>query len=359
MDRLFHNLIVTGSGDPDALNTNCGDGKEKSILDQAAGGATRPRSSDSGSSYFKDMSGGSSSGYMSLEKTVPGKETMYTYDVIKQSANYLLERTEHRPTIGVICGSGLGGMADLLTDRDVFPYGDIPNFPVSTVTGHAGRMVIGKLSNIPVMCMQGRFHAYEGYPLWKCAMPVRVMKLMGVEKLLITNAAGGLNSSFNVGDIMIIKDHINFQGFAGDSPLRGYNDERFGPRFPAMNNAYDKDLRKRAKAVATEMKLENVIREGTYVMLGGPTYETVAELKMLQIIGVDAVGMSTVQEVIVARHCNMKVFAFSLITNKCITDYETDDMANHEEVIGVANNRKSDLQELARRIVIAMNTDEE
>lgn len=292
-----------------------------------------------------------------MEQTVPGKETMYTYDVIQQSANYLLERTQHRPKIGIICGSGLGGLADQLSDGDIFPYEDIPNFPVSTVTGHAGRMVIGELENVPVMCMQGRFHAYEGYPLWKCAMPVRVMKLMGVEKLLITNAAGGLNKEYNVGDIMFIKDHINFQGFAGDSPLKGFNDNKFGPRFPAMNNAYDKDLRKKIKAVASEMNLDPFIREGVYVMLGGPTYETVAELKMLEIIGVDAVGMSTVQEVIVARHCNMKVFAFSLITNKCITEYETDDMANHAEVIEVANNRKSDLQHLARRIVIAMNED--
>ncbi|CAL4115314.1 unnamed protein product [Meganyctiphanes norvegica] len=296
---------------------------------------------------------------------------MCTYDVIKQCADYLLDRTKHRPKIGIICGSGLGGLADQLTETDIFPYQDIPNFPVSTVTKfHAGRMVIGKLSGlehtstnrmstsvseIPVMCMQGRFHAYEGYPLWKCAMPVRVMKLMGVEKLLITYAAGGLNSKYNAGDIMIIKDHINLQGFAGNPPLQGINDERFGPRFPAMDNAYDRNLRLMAKTVASEMKLDNIIHEGTYIMLGGPSFETVAELKMLHIFGVDAVGMSTVQEVIVARHCNMKVCAFSLITNKCITEYETDDMVNVADVIGIANNRKADMQELVRRIAIAMN----
>ncbi|CAL4064793.1 unnamed protein product [Meganyctiphanes norvegica] len=291
------------------------------------------------------------------EQTVPKEETVYTYDELKQCSNYLLERTQLRPKIGIICGSGLGGFADQLSDQDVFPYTDIPNFPTSTVEGHAGCMVIGKLSSIPVVCMKGRFHHYEGYPLWKCTMAVRVMKLMGVEKLLLTNAAGGVNSEYNIGDIMIIKDHMNFQGFGGNSPLFGVNDERFGPRFLAMNNAYDRDLRKKAKAIATEMKIENVIREGIYVMLGGPTYETVAETRMLQMLGVDAVGMSTVQEVIVARHCNMKVFALSLITNKCVTEYENDDMANHAEVIAVANNRKSEMEELSRRIVITMNAD--
>lgn len=279
----------------------------------------------------------------------------YPYDVIQESANYLLSGTRHRPKIGVICGSGLGGLADQLSERDIFPYETIPNFPVSTVVGHAGRMVIGLLSGVPVMCMQGRFHAYEGYPLWKCAMPVRVMKVMGVEKLIVTNAAGGLNPEYKVGDIMFIKDHINIQGFAGDSPLRGRNDDQFGPRFPAMNNAYDADLRKLAKKIAAEMNLSNVIREGVYVMLGGPTYETVAELNLLRIVGVDAVGMSTVPEVVVARHCGMKIFAFSLITNQCITKYDTDAEANHEEVIEVANNRKKDLQNLARRIIVSMD----
>ncbi|XP_047481497.1 purine nucleoside phosphorylase-like isoform X1 [Penaeus chinensis] len=350
MSSLLNNLIVTGPSTSDIASngsslihvpansveaaTTTGEGEPRTLRAYASGG-----------------------GSMCLELTVSGDETAYPFELIQESANYLLTGTKHRPKIGVICGSGLGGLADQLGDRDVFPYEDIPNFPVSTVKGHAGRMVIGLLSGVPVMCMQGRFHAYEGYPLWKCAMPVRVMKLMGVEHVIITNAAGGLNPEFKVGDIMIIKDHINMQGFAGDSPLRGRNDERFGPRFPAMNNAYDKDLRSMAKKIAHGMNLGNVVREGVYVMLGGPTYETVAELKLLRILGVDAVGMSTVPEVVVARHCGMKVFAFSLITNECITEYETDAEANHEEVIDVANKRKSDLQELARRIIVSMNED--
>lgn len=160
------------------------------------------------------------------------------------------------------------------------------------------------------MCMQGRFHYYEGYPLAKCCMPVRVMKLVGCTHLIATNAAGGLNKSYEVGDIMILKDHINFMGFAGNNPLQGPNDPRFGPRFPPMNKAYDSDLIKLAKQTGTELGIENNIHEGVYTCLGGPNYETVAELKMLRILGVDAVGMSTVHEVVTARHCDLTVFAF-------------------------------------------------
>lgn len=348
MNSLLTNIIVTGSGNELKENGTLRHVEEKSLEEVAGQG-------------FQDQhviqpfaTGG---GSMCLEHTVSGEEHPYPFEVIQESANYLLSGTRHRPKIGIICGSGLGGLADQLSERDVFPYETIPNFPTSTVAGHAGRMVIGLLSGVPVMCMQGRFHAYEGYPLWKCAMPVRVMKLMGVERIVITNAAGGLNPEFKVGDIMIIKDHINMQGFAGDSPLRGRNDERFGPRFPAMNNAYDANLRTMAKNIAEEMNLSHVIREGVYVMLGGPTYETVAELNLLRIVGVDAVGMSTVPEVVVARHCGLKVFAFSLITNKCITHYDTEEEANHEEVIEVANIRKKDLQNLARRIIVTMSQD--
>ncbi|KAK3876177.1 hypothetical protein Pcinc_018998 [Petrolisthes cinctipes] len=299
----------------------------------------------------------SGGGSMCLEQTVSGDETPYPYEMIEESAEFLLSRTKLRPKIGVICGSGLGPLAEQLEDRDIFPYETIPNFPVSTVAGHAGRMVIGTLDGVPVMCMQGRFHSYEGYPLWKCAMPVRVMKLMGVDQLLVTNAAGGINREFNIGDIMIIKDHINMQGFAGDSPLRGRNDERYGPRFPAMNNAYDKTLRQKTLELVKDLGLQDVVREGVYVMLGGPTYETVAELNLLRVVGVDAVGMSTVPEVVVARHCGMRVFAFSLITNMCIVEYDTEAKASHTEVIETATMRQKDLQKLARLIIKIMSED--
>lgn len=199
--------------------------------------------------------------------------------------------------------------------------------------------------------MKGRFHYYEGYPLWKCAMPVRVMKLLGVSYLIATNAAGGLNSNYNVGDIMLVKDHINIMGFAGNNPLQGPNDERFGPRFPPMNKAYDKELLSNVKKIAVEIGLDDGLHEGVYACLGGPNFETVAELRMLKMLGVDAVGMSTVHEVITAIHCNMSVIAFSLITNACITDYDNHNEANHEEVIDVGKMKQNDLMRFTEKIV--------
>uniref|UniRef100_T1PEF0 Purine nucleoside phosphorylase n=1 Tax=Musca domestica TaxID=7370 RepID=T1PEF0_MUSDO len=279
-------------------------------------------------------------------------EEKYSYEVINDIADYLLDRTTIRPLIGIICGSGLNSIADMITDTKIFEYEDIPNFPVSTVEGHVGRMIFGYLENMPVMAMQGRFHYYEGYPLAKCSMPVRVMKLVGVRYLMATNAAGGLNSKFKVGDIMLVRDHINIMGFAGNSPLQGPNDPRFGPRFPPMTNAYNAHLIKIAKQVAKDMGIENEIHEGVYTCLGGPNYETVAELRMLRTMGVDAVGMSTVHEVITARHCDLTVFAFSLITNKCATGYDSsEDEANHEEVVTVGRSRQAVCGELLCRVI--------
>lgn len=216
-------------------------------------------------------------------------------------ANFLLGRTKHRPKIGIICGSGLGSLAESVEDADIVPYQIIPNFPVSTVEGHAGQMIFGNINNVPVMVMQGRFHYYEGYPLAKCCMPIRVMKLVGVTHLIATNAAGGLNEKYNVGDIVIVKDHINLMGFAGNNPLQGPNDTRFGPRFPPMNKAYDIDMKKDAFEIAKELDIQDQVHEGVYTCLGGPNYETCAELKMLKILGVDCVGMSTVHEVRITR----------------------------------------------------------
>ncbi|XP_043216450.1 purine nucleoside phosphorylase-like isoform X1 [Amphibalanus amphitrite] len=295
----------------------------------------------------------SGGGSMCLEHTLPG-EAAFDYNTISISANYLLERTKHRPAIGIVCGSGLGSLVDHLKEREAFPYEKIPNFPVSTVAGHDGQVVFGLLNGVPVMCMKGRFHSYEGYPLWKTAMPIRVMKLVGVNSVIVTNAAGGINDKYHVGDVMLIKDHINIPGFAGNSPLVGKNDENFGPRFPGMSNAYDKQLRQEAKNVVKEMGIEESVHEGVYVMLGGPSYETVAELRLLRLLGADAVGMSTVAEVVVARHCGMRVFAFSLVTNKCIMEWDSDEEANHEEVIAAANARKHHLQELVGRMAARM-----
>lgn len=204
--------------------------------------------------------------------------------------------------------------------------------------------------------MKGRFHYYEGYPLWKCAMPVRVMKLLGIKCLIATNAAGGLHENFQVGDIMLIKDHINLVGFAGNNPLQGPNDDRFGPRFPPMNNAYDRHLVKQVKNIAKEIGLEKHVHEGVYTCLGGPNFETIAELRMLKKLGADSVGMSTVHEVITAIHCDLKVLAFSLITNKCIVDYDDVNNPNHEEVIDVGKMREDVLKKFIQRVVEYIST---
>ncbi|XP_045495649.1 purine nucleoside phosphorylase isoform X1 [Colias croceus] len=299
------------------------------------------------------------------KKALPEVETetngnghkMYSYEMLEEISNFLLSKTKIRPIIGIICGSGMGSywkdgsLAENITDEECIPYEEIPNFPVSTVEGHHGRLVFGRLGDIPVVAMQGRFHYYEGYPLWKCCLPIRVMKLLGVKSLIATNAAGGLNPNYKIGDIVIVNDHINMMGFAGNNPLHGPNDERFGPRFPPMNKAYNYEYRNIAKKVAKELNFDNIVKEGVYTCLGGPNFETVAELRMLKMVGVDAVGMSTVHEVITARHCDMKVFGLSLITNECITNYDVDTEANHEEVLDVGRMRQDILRKYISRLV--------
>ncbi|KAM3608915.1 uncharacterized protein V6R79_006710 [Siganus canaliculatus] len=275
----------------------------------------------------------------------------YSYDDYKVTADWLLAHTEHRPKVAIICGSGLGSLADLLDEKAVFPYKDIPGFPLSTVHGHAGRLVFGKLQGCECVCMQGRFHCYEGYNTLTVTYPVRVFFLLGVETLIVTNAAGGVNDSYSVGDIMLIKDHINMPGFAGQNPLCGHNDDRFGVRFPCMSDAYDRDLRALAKQVAKEQGCDSFLQEGVYCMLAGPTYETIAECRVLQMLGADAVGMSTVPEVVVARHCGLRVLGLSLITNKVVTDYDSKDKANHEEVLRASQQRTDDLQKLVSHLI--------
>ncbi|KAF7469741.1 Hypothetical predicted protein [Marmota monax] len=199
--------------------------------------------------------------------------------------------------------------------------------------------------------MQGRFHTYEGYPLWKVTFPVRVFRLLGVDTLVVTNAAGGLNPNFQVGDIMLIRDHINLPGLGGQNPLKGPNDERFGVRFPAMSDAYDRNMREKALSTWKLMGENRELQEGTYVMVAGPSFETVAESRLLQQLGADAVGMSTVPEVIVARHCGLRVFGFSLITNKVIMDYESLEKTTHEEVLETG---KQAAQKLEKFVSILM-----
>ncbi|GAB0095563.1 Purine nucleoside phosphorylase [Sergentomyia squamirostris] len=293
---------------------------------------------------------GNSNGNGERSRSPNKPEELYPYDLIQEIADHLLDRTKYRPKIGIICGSGLGTLAESLTEVDIFDYEDIPYFPETTVEGHAGRMVFGKLAGVPVMCMQGRFHYYEGHTLEKCSMPIRVMKLSGVSHLIITNAAGGLNPDYNVGDIVLIKDHLNLMGMAGLNPLLGPNDPRFGPRFPAMNNAYNSELRATALRIAREMGIITEVHEGVYTCLAGPNYETPAELRALKTLGVDAVGMSTVHEVVTAKHCNLNVFAISLVTNKCIFDYGKTEEACHEEVVEVGKSRQRVLCDLVARM---------
>lgn len=278
-----------------------------------------------------------------------------SFDRISITVKYLMDKTLYRPKIAIICGSGLAGLADLLENPDIFDYSDIPNFPMSTVPGHKSRLLFGKLNGIELMLMQGRFHHYEGYPMELCGMPVRVMKLFGIENIIVTNAAGGLNPAFKAGDIMMIRDHINLPGFTGAHPLKGPNDHRFGGRFFALNNCYDRDYRKMAREVGNEIGMGNSLHEGVYTMLGGPNFETVAELRMLRTCGVDAVGMSTIPEVLVACHCGISVFAFSLITNECIVDEDSPESANHEEVIQTAKEKEMTLRSFVSRVVEGMN----
>ncbi len=263
---------------------------------------------------------------------------------IEQAAQFLKEKFPTSPQIGLILGSGLGVLADEIEQAIKISYSDIPNFPVSTVEGHAGQLVYGQLEGATVVVMQGRFHYYEGYSFDKVTFPVRVMKALGVEQLIVTNAAGGVNESFEPGDLMIISDHINNMG---GNPLIGPNDAALGVRFPDMSEAYSKRLRQLAKDVANEIGLR--VREGVYVANTGPAYETPAEIRMIRVMGGDAVGMSTVPEVIVARHANMEVLGISCISNMAAGIL--DQPLTHDEVIETTEKVKADFLRFVKAIV--------
>ncbi len=235
---------------------------------------------------------------------------MSEYDKAQEAAQFIGQRTKLRPRIALVLGSGLGAFADSLKDSTIIPYKDIPHFPVSTVVGHAGRLVVGKCAGVPVAAMQGRAHYYEGYSIQQVVFPVRVLKLAGVKTLVLTNAAGGINRRMRQGGLMLISDHLNLQG---TNPLLGPNDERFGPRFPDMTEAYSKKLRGIARKMARRQKLR--LYEGVYAAVHGPSYETPAEIRALARLGADAVGMSTVPEVIAANHMGMQALGISCVTN--------------------------------------------
>ncbi|MDQ6599533.1 purine-nucleoside phosphorylase [Bacillus salipaludis] len=269
------------------------------------------------------------------------------FEKIQNAAGFLKGKYSKTPKIGLILGSGLGVLADEIAEPVKIPYHEIPDFPVSTVEGHAGQLVFGSLSGAEVVAMQGRFHFYEGYSMDKVTFPVRVMKELGVEMLIVTNAAGGVNESFSPGDLMIITDHINFMG---TNPLIGPNDSKLGVRFPDMSEAYTKELRAIAKEIARGLNIE--VKEGVYVGFTGPVYETPAEIRMARVLGGDAVGMSTVPEVIVARHGGLKVLGISCITN--MASGILDQPLSHDEVIETTEKVKANfllyIKEIVKRI---------
>lgn len=252
-----------------------------------------------------------------------------TLEQMDAAAEAVRSRTQHRPTIALILGSGLGGLADSIENADIIPFSEIPHWPTSTVWGHAGRLVIGELEKQVVMVMQGRVHFYEGYSMSQVTFPVRVMQRMGIEMLVVTNAAGAINPDYAPGDLMLITDNLNLIGMMGFNPLVGPNIEELGVRFPDMSQTYDRALLELARQAARERSV--LLHEGVYVGLSGPSFESPADLRFLRAVGADAVGMSTVPEVIVARHGGMRVLGISGISNKANLDGNT--ITSHEEVL--------------------------
>jgi purine-nucleoside phosphorylase len=252
-----------------------------------------------------------------------------------EAAQYVQRHFQPIPRVGLILGSGLGGLAESVVDATVIPYTDIPHFPEVTVAGHSGHLILGQLGGVHVAVLQGRFHLYEGYSPAQVVLPTRTLRQLGAEILVVTNAAGGLDPAQHAGDLMLIKDHIGLPTMFGLSPLQGPNDDQLGPRFPAMAGAYDADLRATAREIAREKGIE--LKEGVYAMVTGPTFETPAEVRFLRSIGADAVGMSTVPEVIAARHLGMKVLAFSCLTNIALGEEDViPSESGHADVLAVA-----------------------
>jgi purine-nucleoside phosphorylase len=261
-------------------------------------------------------------------KALPNWYTLNEYD---EAAQAIRAATDLRPRIGLVLGSGLSGLADSLEETTFLPYEAIPHFPVSTVEGHAGRLGLGKLAGVPVCVMQGRFHYYEGYTTQQTTFPVRVMARLGIETLILTNAAGGVNPSFRAGDLMVIEDHINFMGMAGENPLWGPNLSAFGLRFPSMTDVYTRSLRQMIHRVGQEVDVP--LQRGVYAAVAGPSFETPAEIRYLRMVGADSVGMSTAPEATVAAHAGLTVLGISSITNVAIDNTESGLITSHEEVM--------------------------
>ncbi len=267
------------------------------------------------------------------------------YENVCASAEYIRSKTSLRPNIAIILGSGLGGLVDAMEDRVVIPYAEIPNFPQSSVEGHAGNLVIGKIGGETVAAMQGRFHYYEGFEMRQVAYPAYVMKQLGIRSLIVTNACGGINRNFAPGDLMLIDDYINLMG---RNPLIGPNDERFGPRFPDMSEAYSRALIAKAEAAAAKLNID--VKRGVYALFSGPCFETAAEIRAFAALGADAVGMSTVPETIAANYLGMEVLGLSCITNMATGIAR--EKHEHAEVLRVANESSAKLCALVRQLIL-------
>lgn len=267
------------------------------------------------------------------------------WEKVQQTVSYIKEKTNFTPEYGVILGSGLGSFTDDIEVSFTLPYNEIPNFPVSTVEGHKGALVFGTIGTKNVVAMQGRFHFYEGYDMKEVTFPVRVMKYLGVEKLIVSNASGGVNPNYKVGSIVILKDHINMMP---EHPLRGKNDERFGPRFVNMSEPFSKKMMLKAKEIAKDLNI--AVQDGIYLGLQGPTFETLAEYKMVKILGADCVGMSTVPEVIVARHMDLETFGISVITD--MGNEESIESITHAEVLEAARNAEPRVRNLIKELIL-------
>ncbi|HEU5139573.1 MAG TPA: purine-nucleoside phosphorylase [Bacillales bacterium] len=271
---------------------------------------------------------------------------------VQDAAAVLHSKIADVPTVGLILGSGLGVLADEIEEPVAVAYQDIPGFPVSTVAGHKGQFVFGKLKGLPVAAMQGRFHFYEGYSMQEVTFPIRVMKALGVEKLIVTNASGGVNKTFKPGDLMLIKDHINW---LHANPLIGPNDEEIGVRFPDMSEGYSERLLDKARKAARKINLS--LQEGVYLATAGPSYETPAEIRMMRTLGADAVGMSTVPEVIAARHAGIEVLGISCVANAAAGILDVP--LSHDEVIETTENIREDFLELVKMILSELGEDED
>jgi purine-nucleoside phosphorylase len=266
---------------------------------------------------------------------------------LQETVAFIRTQTKATPPIGIILGTGLGALAEEIVKETVITYDKIPHFPLSTVESHAGKLLFGKLGGKDVVAMQGRFHYYEGYSMLQVTFPIRVMKELGVKILIVSNAAGGLNFQYVLGDLVLITDHINFQG---TNPLIGRNDDKMGPRFPDMYNCYDRELRDLAEQVAVDEKIP--LQKGVYLAVTGPTFETGAEYRFMRILGADLVGMSTVPEVIVARHQGTKVLGFSFVTDMGLPDAQ--EPCSHERVMAAAAKGEPKMTKLVKKVVERM-----